>query len=142
LCISVGTPTMSNQGHPWSADEEAQLLQELSDNLSISDIADKHCRTCGAIRTRCRVIAYKMYLDNIDINTIKMRTKLREGVIRDIIAKKEGTADGSVINPSAEPVHTLQTDILAIKKDIAELKESVKEIVDMLKAIYDFEESE
>jgi hypothetical protein len=132
---------MSNQGHPWSADEEVQLLQELSNNISISDVAHNHHRTPGAIRARCRVIAYKMYLDNIDINTIKMQTKLCERAIHEIIAKKEGTANKPVSKPSAEPVNTLQTDILAMKKDIAELKESVKEIVDMLKAIYDFEES-
>jgi hypothetical protein len=83
-----------------------------------------------------------MHLDNIDVDTIKMQTKLCGWDIYNIIAKKQDTSPNPVANPSAEPVNTLQTDILAMKKDIAELKESVKEIVDMLKAIYDFEESE
>jgi len=150
-------PETSRIGTSWTAEEDAQLLQELSNSAEINEIARNHHRTPGAIHARCQVIAYRMHCNNIDMNTIIMQTRLTEKSISDFIAKKEATpkkpAAKSQITkevvtkkpaakPSAEPVNILQTDILAIKKDIAELKESVKEIVDMLKAIYDFEESE
>ena len=150
-------PETNRVGSSWTAEEDAQLLQELSTTVEINEIARNHHRTPGAIHARCQVIAYRMHCDNIDMNTIIMQTRLTEKSISDFIAKKEAMpkkpatkppttkevkTKKPVSKPSAEPVNTLQTDILAMKKDIAELKESVKEIVDMLKAIYDFEESE
>jgi hypothetical protein len=150
-------PETNRIGSSWTAEEDAQLLQELNTTVEIDEIARNHRRTPGAIRTRCHVIAYRMHCDNIDINIIKLQTRLCERVIHEIIAKKEGMTNKPAVNPSTtkevktkktaskpstEPVNILQTDILEMKKDIAELKESVKEIVDMLKAIYDFEESE
>jgi hypothetical protein len=150
-------PETSRVGTCWTAEEDAQLLQELSNTVEINEIARNHHRTPGSIHARCQVIAYRMHCDNIDMSTIILQTRLTEKSISDFIAKKEAMPKKPVTKPSttkevktkkpvskpsAEHVNTLQTDILAMKKDIAELKESVKEIVDMLKAIYDFEESE
>lgn len=149
-------PETSRVGTSWTAEEDAQLLQELDNSLEINEIAHNHHRTPGAIHARCKVIAYRMYCDNIDMNTIIMQTRLTENSITDFITKKEDTTDkhvikpttkevktkNTVVNQTAQPINILHTDILAMKKDITELKESVKEIVDMLKAIYEFEESE
>ncbi len=42
----------SNQGGPWSDDEDAQLKQLYAAGLSISRIAANHKRSEGAIRSR------------------------------------------------------------------------------------------
>jgi hypothetical protein len=42
----------SNQGSPWSDDEDAQLKQSYAAGLSISRIAANHKRSEGAIRSR------------------------------------------------------------------------------------------
>lgn len=39
-------------GSPWSKEEDSQLAKSFDDGLSINDLADKHQRTNGAIRSR------------------------------------------------------------------------------------------
>lgn len=42
----------SRKGHKWDSMEDASLLQELVQNLSAAEIATRHARTEGAIKTR------------------------------------------------------------------------------------------
>ena len=39
-------------GSPWSKEEDIQLVKSFDDGLSINDLANKHQRTYGAIRSR------------------------------------------------------------------------------------------
>ncbi len=41
-----------NAGNPWYDEEESKLISEFDSGLSISDIAKKHKRTKGSIRSR------------------------------------------------------------------------------------------
>lgn len=61
---------MSNKFQPWSEIEDETLLQELEENISISNIANNHKRTYNAITTRIGRIAYQLVLDNIDVEII------------------------------------------------------------------------
>ena len=67
-----------NIGKLWSKDEEKLLLQELSENIDIEQIAINHERTSGGIISRINDIAYKMYIDNISMDEIIEKTKLDE----------------------------------------------------------------
>ena len=69
---------MSNKFQPWSEIEDETLLQELEENISISNIANNHKRTYNAITTRIGRIAYQLVLDNIDVEIILMKTKLSQ----------------------------------------------------------------
>lgn len=76
-------------GMKWSDDEENQLLEELSNHLSIHDISIKHNRTIGGITSRIHHIAYKMYTSNISITEISEKTKLDDKQIMNIVNKKD-----------------------------------------------------
>lgn len=69
---------MSNKFQPWSEIEDETLLQELEENISISNIAINHKRTYNAITTRIWRIAYQLVLDNTDVETILEKTKLSQ----------------------------------------------------------------
>ncbi len=39
---------------PWTEEEEALMLTELDNGMTVGEIAEKHCRTSGAIRSRLK----------------------------------------------------------------------------------------
>ena len=78
-----------NMGTKWEKDEDNILLEELKKNTDIKSIADNHQRTIKAIKCRIKLIAYNMYMQNIQMHEIINITKLNEEVIRDIINKKK-----------------------------------------------------
>lgn len=73
----------------WSNQEEEQLLLEISNGLSISDIAEKHDRTVGGINSRIRHIARELFVNNCPMDEIIEKTKLSEDEIRFYINKKQ-----------------------------------------------------
>jgi hypothetical protein len=69
---------MSNKFQPWSEIEDEILLEELSDNKSINEIAHNHKRTYGAINMRIGRIAYQLVLDNENIDIVMKKTRLSQ----------------------------------------------------------------
>jgi hypothetical protein len=67
----------SNIGLKWFEDEDTMLLKELNKNIDIETIAQNHNRTIGDINSRCKEVAYKMYLKNITKEQIMEKTKWR-----------------------------------------------------------------
>lgn len=51
-----------NAGAPWTQEEEDKLMTALSNNKSINDIAVEHSRTSGAINSRVRQIAVRLFM--------------------------------------------------------------------------------
>ncbi len=43
----------------WTEQEEKEMLKELAEGMSIKDIAERHCRTVGAIRSRLKKMGEK-----------------------------------------------------------------------------------
>ena len=78
-----------NTGQIWTDEEENTLLQELDKNINIEIIAQTHCRTIGGIKGRQRTIAYNMYVKNVSIEEIIIKTKLDKEQIIEIITRKE-----------------------------------------------------
>jgi hypothetical protein len=121
----------SNLGKRWCDEEEILLLEELNKNISIKIIAQNHNRTKGGIYSRCKHIAYKMYLKNISIEEIIEKTKLNEECIKKIIEKKQNYTPNTI---------TKTKTILSIESEVTEIKNTIKELVEMMRVIYKFEE--
>lgn len=83
---SVSVP--GAKGKKWLPEEESQLLVELENGHSISDIASIHDRTYGGITSRMREIACKMLGENISIQDVMKKTTLTEAQINDAMEKK------------------------------------------------------
>ncbi len=63
----------ASHGFRWSDNEELILLDELSNNISINDIAINHNRTMGGIKARIKEISLKMYNNGISIEEISKK---------------------------------------------------------------------
>ena len=126
----------SNVGLKWFEDEETRLLEELNKNMDIEAIAQNHNRTVGAINSRRKEIAYKMFLKNDSIEEIIEKTKLDEESIKQTIDKRKNN------NPkkteTKKPV-SLENEIAEMKTDIKELKSTIKDLIEIMKALYVFE---
>jgi len=140
----------SNMGQKWTNEEEKILLEELNNNISIEVIAQKHNRTIGGISSRCKEIAYKMYLKNISMEEIIKQTKLDYEYIKQIIEKKQTynskkmmttQMNNVLISINRNDYVELHNDIKKVKNDIKEIKNAIGELVEMMKAVYDFEDA-
>ena len=138
----------SNMGKKWSEDEETSLLKELTTDMDIAIIAQKHGRTVGGINARCKQIAYKMYLKNFPIEEIIKQTKLDYDCIQQEIQQKKinnskkmktKEADNAFTSINKNDYMQLQNDVKKIKNDINEMKNTLGELVEMMKAVYEFE---
>ena len=63
---------MSNKFQSWSEIEDETLLQELEENNLINEIS------YNAINMRVGRVAYQLFLDNVDVDTIVNKTKLSD----------------------------------------------------------------
>jgi hypothetical protein len=138
----------SNVGQKWSDKEEISLLEELSNNIDIEQIAQNHNRTIGGIESRRREIAYKMYLKNLDIEEIIKQTKLDYNSIEQTIQKRQNNKskknkelDDVFICINKNDYIELQNDVKNMKNDIKQIKNTLGELVEMMKAVYDFEDT-
>jgi hypothetical protein len=157
----------SNMGKKWNQEEENTLFDELEKNLDMTEIAQNHKRTVGAISFRLEDIAYKMHSKEVPMEEIVRKTRLTEERITETIQKrqqarqqaqdqkqepnrgpkKEGTvpqADPKTktkTKPEESEIAELKSEIVHMKKEITELKGSIKELIEMMKAVYEFEDA-
>ena len=134
----------TNIGQKWTDEEENTLLQELDKNINIEVIAQTHNRTIGGIRCRQRTIAYNMYVKDVSIEEIIIKTKLDKEQILETITKKEKEntqkkTKKTKITQEPKTV-SLENEIIGMRSEIKELKNTIKELVDMMKAVYEFED--
>ena len=138
----------SNTGQKWTDEEETLLLEELSKDIDIQLIAQRHNRTTGGINARRREIAYKLYSNNNSTEEIILKTKLDEEQIIETIKKRQNNPKKRQNNPkkckSVTEIKTpfsIESEIDEMKNDIKELKNTIKELVEMMKAVYEFEDA-
>jgi len=131
----------SNLGKKWTDEEETELLEELSKNVEIKTIAENHNRTIGGIVSRCREIAYKMYVKGIDMNEIINKTKLDTQDILQTITKRENRKIKIKLETELENSknNNKSSEIAELKNEIANLRQDVKKILNLIHQIYDFE---
>ena len=124
---------LCNVGNKWTELEEMLLIDELSENKSIDEIAKNHSRTVCGIKARCKDIAYKLYRQNTPIEEITMTTKLSEtDIIKHI---KERQYNSKILLD--KKTQNIQIDDM--KNDIIQIKKSLKELFNMIQTIYEFE---
>mgnify|MGYP006075591895 CR=1 FL=1 len=128
---------LCNIGNKWTQLEEMLLIDELSENISIDEIAKNHGRTVGGIKSRCKDIAYKLYRQNKPIEEITMTTKLSETDVINHIKARQYKSKMS-IDKKTQNHSEIQIDHM--KNDINQIKNSLKEIFGMIQAIYEFED--
>jgi Glu-tRNA(Gln) amidotransferase subunit E-like FAD-binding protein len=130
----------SNLGQKWSDEEEILLLEELSKNIDIQLIAQSHNRTIGGINARRKQIVYKLYSNNISIEEIILKTKLKKDQIIEIIKKRQNNPTKSEVI-EIKKLFSIESEIDELKNDIKEVKNTLKELVEMMKAVYEFEDA-
>ena len=79
---------MDNAYKRWSNKEELTLLEELNDNLTINQISLNHKRSQGAIKSRIKLLTYKMK-DGISVVEICNKNKLDANSLDILIEKNK-----------------------------------------------------
>lgn len=131
-----------NAGRKWTDEEEDRLLEELDKDIDIDTIAENHNRTTGGINSRCNVIAYKMYLNNIDVEEIIKRTKLSKKEIQYTISRRENQPNKKEKVKSTQiSIQPKNSEIAELKTEIIGLKKDVKEMLRLIHELYAFETS-
>lgn len=135
-----------NIGKPWTPSEKSQLLDEFKEGLPIDQIATRHGRTAGSIRSRLEDIAVEMYSSKVSEVEIYQKTGVTLGKVIERMQKKSKTAKPSdsileeVVSQTDNELVLIKNEIGALRSELYELKKMSKEIVDMLKAVYEFED--
>jgi hypothetical protein len=75
-------------GLPWTSGEEAQLLEELLDDMKLDEISVFHHRTQGAIRSRQRMMAANFYLNGMKINEISLKCRLSVKAVENTLKRR------------------------------------------------------
>ena len=78
-----------NAGKPWDKIEENKLLFEIEKGMSVAIIAANHGRSSGGINSRLRQIAYRMYTEGTEIETIMKVTGLDRKNLEATIQRRE-----------------------------------------------------
>ena len=130
----------ANIGQKWTDEEETLLLNDLSKNIEIYHIAETYKRTTGGINARRQEIAYKLYINNISMEEIILKTKLDEVQIIEIIKKKQNNSKKYKSLPEIKDKSVIETEINEMKNDIKELKNKMNELIEMIKSIYRFKD--
>lgn len=135
---NLNTDYPANMGQKWTTEEENTLLQELDKNINIEIIAQTHDRTIGGIRARQRNIAYNMYVKNVSIEEIIIKTKLDKKQILETITRRENPPQKVKLTQEPEKVSLEnEREIIEMRGEINELKNTIKELVEMMKAVYE-----
>ncbi len=67
-----------NNGKRWSDEEDEQLIQELSQNLSFEELSNIHQRSISALKARINIKAVNDHKNGVDLEVIYSRYNLNE----------------------------------------------------------------
>jgi len=136
--------TPARHGNPWNPEEIQQLLQGVKKKETISEIASKHERTPGGIRSKLRQLAADYYFnDNRPLDEIMKFTGLDSETISDAISKrqyemdmKEKTTKLKVSQPQQQTIPQLvqsQPKKEYMTEILGEIRDMMKEMLVLLK---------
>lgn len=127
------SPETSRAGLKWDEDEDKKVLDKLTNNVSIDDIAKELKRTANSIKTRIVMNALKMIdeeghesaevmkkfkLTDNDIKEYKEKKEYREVQLKDISNK---ILNKNVPNPTIKDVYLLLKEMV-VKMNVIEEK--------------------
>ncbi len=75
-----------NNGKRWSDEEDAQLLQELSEKVDFETISATHNRSISAIKARIYIKAENDYRNGVEETLIFTRYNMNEEMLNDALA--------------------------------------------------------
>ena len=138
----------NRQKEQWEMKEIDDLKREyLTNQLSVSEIADIHRRTPGAIACRLKninvIVAHTLARGYSEYKNSKLydeiiwtsKTQSSERVIKresKLKTKIEPRVDSYAIITTSKEINELKDEVISLKKD-------VKEILRLMNALYDFE---
>ena len=123
----------SRRGQPWLDDEIQNLLQAVRKKESIEQIAQKHDRTPGGIRSRLRELAADYYFnDNRPIEEIMRFTGLDSETITDAISKRQWRMDQKV-KEQAQVLADTEPKREGMISLLSEIRDMMKEMLEILK---------
>lgn len=118
-----------NIGKRWTQEEDIQLLEDVVNNIDVFKIAINHGRKIGGITCRIEDIAYKMYINGIEMNEIETKTKLTNKKIKDIIEKKKDKLDQKdKLDNEKEKRNELFPEIIKLQQEMNIVKEELNTI--------------
>ena len=130
-------------GAAWKEEDIKQLLEDIKNKLSHEEIANKHERTIGGIRSRIRELAADYYFNNeLSVDKIQKYTGISLEEIADSISKRQWRMDNRKTPSVKKDVVVIPTSTSApiISTDSSELKEMLvvlKDIQNMMNQFLD-----
>lgn len=120
-----------NNGKRWSDEEDAQLLQELSEKVDFETISSTHNRSISAIKARIYMKAENDYRNGVEETLIFTRYNMNEEMLNDALAyvkkmedKKEKVKGEK--NKEKEMVEDVQKEEIEVTKPKKEVTKSKK----------------
>ena len=123
----------ARHGSGWTDTEENEILQMVADGVANEDISTQFQRTMSSIQSRLVHIAHRMYVENVPMVDITIKTRVSEQDLQERIdkerskkLKKDETRDAKTerkIATSTKPVilTTPSADITEIKLMLHEI---------------------
>jgi len=146
-----GLDYYTRQNDSWETTELGQLRKEYTLNeMSVSEIADLHRRTPGAIAFRLKAIGIvSMHTESRGYEDYK-NSKLYKEIIQTAKRSTKKTTQATPLEATPVELNTprqvariqrkaIPSDISQLKQDVKELKDDVKTILELMRAVYEFE---
>ena len=134
--------TLAMKGKAWSEDEVIQLLKEIQKKQTLEEIAPKHQRTVGGIRSRLREIAADYYTnDNLSIEQIMKFTGLPKEDIVDSISRREWKNSQMKETPKQESKKVQEPSVIPKSDNMKEVLIILKDIQQSLKILISLQQA-
>lgn len=117
--MEKNVPEWLLNGKKWTEEEEQQLLDEIQDGVSKTEMSKRHERSIGSIRSKIVKMAIRMYNSKLPLAEIASKTKLSE----EVIVQKANRRPGDKEENKVEPVQNEEALPKRSKKKRKETKE-------------------
>lgn len=111
----------SRAGKPWSPEEEATILDYVSQGMTIKDIAELQGRSPTAITLRLKSMAVEMYKSGESLEEVVQKTGLTAAEVTDSIRDIEMGAKPGLKNTASGLTFEQGAKIIALLEEIRDL---------------------
>jgi hypothetical protein len=119
-------------GKKWSEEEEQQLLDEIHEGISKTEMSKRHERSIGSIRAKIIKLAIKMYNSKLPLAEIASKTNLSEEVIIQKVNRRPAENNEEDVSVALPKREKKEKKSKKEKVEKADVKKMEKKNVDML----------